>query len=212
VQGDVRKNVSGGTGISTKFLFVCCLAFVTICAGTSGRQAPAAKDSAKDEGKSEAHDKVETRNNAASLLADLFHEEKNVDKILIIKHNSESFSQLVKAISKTAADGEGKLEELAKDDKTLNLHALELPPGEKATRAAISKTKEKEMVFTSGETFRLNLMLSQTDALDYGSHLAKIAAENSSSPEQRREFHALDVKLNNLFHRVVARIRAQPAK
>jgi hypothetical protein len=207
------RNILGtGTGISAKFLLVLCLGVFTICAGASGWPAPQAKDSAKDADKSDEHNKIETRNNAASLLTDLFHEEKNVDKILIIKHNSAAFGQLVKSISKTAADGENKLEELAKNDKTLNLHALELPPGEKATRAAISKTKEHEMLFSTGETFQLNLLLSQTDALDYGSHLAKIAAENSSSPEQQKEFHALDVALKNLFDRVVARIRALPAK
>jgi len=190
----------------TKFILVCCLAVATVCAGASGRQSAGPKEG------SDASNKVEVRNNAASLLADLFHEEKNVDKVLIIKHNSKALGELMKAISTTAGDGERKLEELAKGDKTLNLHALELPPGEKATRAAISKTKEHEILFTSGETFELNLLLSQTDALDYASHLAKIAAENSSSPEQQREFHALDVALHNLFHRVVARIRALPGK
>jgi hypothetical protein len=190
----------------TKFVLVFSLALVSVCAGATGRQAAGAKES------SDTPNKVDVRNNAASLLADLFREEKNVDKVLLIKHNSKELGELMKAISKTAGDGEKKLEELAKDDKTLNLHALELPPGEKATRAAISKTKEHELLFASGETFELNLLLSQTDALDYASHLAKIAAENSSSPEQQREFHALDVALHNLFHRVVARIRALPGK
>jgi hypothetical protein len=189
-----------------KFVLLSCLAVAVTCAGASRNQSVGAKESP------DASNKVEVRNNAASLLADLFHDEKNVDKILLIKHNSKELGELMKSISKTAGDGEKKLDELTKADKTLNLHALELPPGEKATRAAISKTKEHELLFTSGETFELNLLLSQTDALDYGSHLAKIAAENSSSPEQQREFHALDVTLHNLFHRVVARVRALPGK
>ncbi|MGB6544317.1 MAG: hypothetical protein WBE97_01725 [Candidatus Acidiferrales bacterium] len=101
---------------------------------------------------------------------------------------------------------------MAKDDKSLNLHALQLPPGEVATRAAIQKTKEHEILFSSGQKFEINLLLSQTDALDYGSHLAKIAAENSTSPEQEKKFHSLDVALNALFVRAVARIRALPTK
>jgi hypothetical protein len=104
------------------------------------------------------------------------------------------------------------LETLAKNDPTLNLHALQLPPGEIATRAAISKTKEHELIFSSGEKFELNLLLTQTNALDYASHLAKIAAENSSSPEQQKIFHAFDVALNNLFQQVVAKLRALPGK
>jgi hypothetical protein len=201
----MKDNSESRTRTPIKFIFVCSLALAIVCAAETVPRAGAADDS-KDA------NKTEVRNNAASLLADLFHEEKEVDKVLIIKHNSAAFGELIKSISKTAADGENKLEELAKNDKTLNLHALELPPGEKATRAAISKTKEHEMLFSTGETFRLNLLLSQTDALDYGSHLAKIAAENSSSPEQQKGFHALDVALKNLFNRVVQRIRALPAK
>ncbi|HEY4839738.1 MAG TPA: hypothetical protein VIH72_14075 [Candidatus Acidoferrales bacterium] len=201
----MKENAGSETKTPIRFFFVSCVALAMACTGAGVPQAAAADDS-KDV------DKTEVRNNAASLLADLFHEEKNVDKVLIIKHNSAAFGDLIKSISKTASDGEAKLEALAKDDKTLNLHALELPPGEKATREAISKTKEHEMLFSTGETFGLNLLLSQTDALDYGSHLAKIAAENSSSPEQEKEFHALDVALKNLFNRVVARIRALPGK
>jgi hypothetical protein len=156
--------------------------------------------------------KIEVRNNAASLLSDLLSDEKSVSKLLIIKHNSAELGRLIKAISKTANDGAEQLEALAKNDKTLNLHALQLPPGEMATRAAMSKTREHELLFSSGQKFELNLLLTQTTALDYGSHLAKIAADNSSSPEQQRRFHSLDVALNTLFQQVVAKLRALPGK
>ena len=77
---------------------------------------------------------IAVRNNAASLLADLLGDEKNVSKILIIKSNSDELGKLMKAISKTADDGKDQLEALAKADSTLNLNALQLPPGEIATR------------------------------------------------------------------------------
>jgi hypothetical protein len=157
--------------------------------------------------------KVAIRNNAASLLADLLVDEKNVSKILIIKSNSDELGKLVKAISKTAEDGKDELGALAKTDPTLNLHALQLPPGEMATRAAISKTYEHDLLLTpGGEKFELTLLLSQTNALNYGSHLAKVAADNSSSPEQGRKFHALEVALNALYEQVVAKLRALPGK
>lgn len=156
--------------------------------------------------------KIELRNNAASLLADLLDDEKNVSKVLIIKRNSTALGELIKAISKTTGDGEKQLETLAKNDPTLNLKALQLPPGEKATRDAVSKTKEHELLFSSGENFEFDLLLTQTEALSYGSHLAKIAAENSPLPEQAREFHALDLALNDLFNQVVAKMRALPSK
>jgi hypothetical protein len=104
------------------------------------------------------------------------------------------------------------LETLAKNDTTLNLHALRLPPGETATRAAISKTKEHELLFSSGEKFELPLLLTQTDASDYGSHPAKIAAENSSSPEQQRKFQSLDVALNALLRQIIAKLGVFPGE
>jgi hypothetical protein len=171
---------------SREALFMFCLAAGLFC-GHANAQKSAPPNAAPDKSK------IEVRNNAASLLADLLGDEKNVSKILIIKRNSAELGRLIKAISKTADDGAEQLEALAKNDTTLNLHALQLPPGEIATRAAMSKTKEHELIFSSGEKFELNLLLTQTEALDYGSHLAKIAAENSSSPEQQRKFHSLDV-------------------
>jgi hypothetical protein len=182
-----------------------CLAGGLFC-GYANAQKPAAPNAAPDKSK------IEVRNNAVSLLADLLGNEKNVSKILIIKHSSAEIGRLIKAISKTAGDGAEQLESLAKNDPTLNLHALQLPSGEIATRAAMSKTMEHELLFTSGEKFELHLLLTQTTALDYGSHLAKIASENSSSPEQQRKFHSLEVALNALLQQVVAKLRALPGK
>lgn len=193
----------------TKNLLIFTVAAGMCCAAAKA-QAPGVATKSDDTSKDA--NKIELRNNAASLLDDLLGSEKDVSKILIIKHRPPRVSRVIKAISKTAGDGQDQLEAMAKDDKTLNLHALQLPPGEVATRDAIRKTKEHELLFSWGAKFDMSLLLSQTDALDYGSHLAKIAAENSTSPEQERKFHALGVSLSALYQRVVADIRAVPAK
>jgi hypothetical protein len=155
---------------------------------------------------------LQMRNNSASLLYDLLGDEKNVGKVLIIKGNREALHSLIKDISVTTGDGAQWLEQLAKTDPTLNLHAIELPPGEKATRAAIARTEEKELLFSSGENFEFSLLLTQADALSYGWHLAKIAAENSSQPEQVHEFDSLSVAMQDLYKQVVALMRSPPAK
>ncbi len=152
------------------------------------------------------------RNNSVSLLYDLLGDEKNVSKVLLIKGSREAMHSLIEAISATTGDGAKQLEQLAKADPTLNLHAIELPPGEKATRGAITKTEEKELLFSSGENFEFTLLLTQADALSYGWHLAKIAAENSADPAQIREFDSLNVALQNLYQQVVALMRSPPAK
>lgn len=151
--------------------------------------------------------KLETRNNAASLLYELFGNEKNVSKILIIKSNSESLGRLIKAISEQSADYHKQLERLASNDVDLNLSAIELPPGEKAARAAVAKTKEHELLFSSGKEFEFNLLLTQSEALSYGGHLALIAAENSSQPEEVHMFTTMSQTLNRLHDQVILQMR-----
>ncbi|HEX3889823.1 MAG TPA: hypothetical protein VHX90_03140 [Verrucomicrobiae bacterium] len=155
-------------------------------------------------------EKLQMRNNSVSLLYDLLGNEKNVSKVLIIKGSREELHSLIKAISATAGIATKQLDQLAEKDATLNLRALELPAGEKATRDAISKTKEKELLFSSGENFEFTLLLTQADALSYGWHLAKIAAENSTQPEQVQEFDSVSEAMQGLYKQVVALMRSPP--
>jgi hypothetical protein len=153
-----------------------------------------------------ADEKLETRNNAASLLYDLLGNEKNVSKILIVKSNSESLGRLIKAISEQSADYQKQLDWLASNDVNLNLHVLELPPGEKAARAAVAKTKEHELLFSSGKEFEFNLLLTQAEALSYGGHLAFIAAKNSSQPEEVHNFTMMSQTMNQLRDQVIVQM------
>jgi hypothetical protein len=156
--------------------------------------------------------KLEVRNNAVSLLYDLTQDEKNVSKVLIIKRNSKELGELIKAISKMSGDAGKQLEQMAKEDPAVRLHALELPAGEKATRGSIAKTKEHELLFSSGENFQFQLLLTQTDALSYGWHLAGIAAANSESPEEVRAFKDISGAMENLYNQVITMLRAEARK
>ena len=156
--------------------------------------------------------KLETRNNAVSLLYDLTQDEKNVNKVLIIKSNTKELGDLIDAIALTCGDSGKRLEQMAKDDPALNLHALELPAGEKATRASIARTKEHELLFSSGENFQFELLLTQTDALSYGWHLAKIAAGNSTRLEEVKAFTEMSVAMENLYEQVVTMLKTEARK
>lgn len=149
----MRKSQIGSSRLLAKGSAFCVTA-VLFC-GYANAQKPPSKATPD-------RSKIAIRNNAASLLVDLLGDEKNVSKILIIKSNSDELGKLMKAISKTAEDGKDQLETLAKDDSTLNLHDLQLPPGEMATRAVISKTYEHDLLLTpGGEKFELTLLLGK---------------------------------------------------
>ena len=106
-----------------------------------------------------------------------------------------------------ASDSEKRLESLASNNPDLNLHAVELPQGEKATRDAVAKTEENELLFSFGKKFEFNLLLTQAQALNYGWHLAKIAADNSSRPEEIQEFKAISEAMKKLYDQVTTQMR-----
>ena len=160
----------------------------------------------------EAAKKLALRNNAASLLDQLLSDEKGAHYILLIKGHREELQQLIKKISVTADAGANELAVMAKNDPALNLHALDLPVGEKATRAAIESTKEHELLFATGADFEFTLLLTQADALSYGWHLAQIAADNSADPAEAKAFTALSDSLQDLYKQTIALMRSPPAK
>ena len=131
---------------------------------------------------------MEVRNNAASLLYDLLGDEKNVSKLLIIKPDRRELHDVIKNVSSTADAARKSIERLAREDTTLNLKASVLPPGEKATRESESKARAKELLRASGAEFEFKLLLTQAEALAYATHLAKVAAENESSPDRAKVF------------------------
>jgi hypothetical protein len=190
----IQKNLLAGMSHGIRLLLVASI----FCGCTQTKHL--------ESGQGPADKKLETRNNAASLLYDLLGNEKNVSKILIVKSNSESLGRLIKAISEQSADYQKQLDGLAGNDVNLNLHVLELPPGEKAARAAAAKTDEHELLFSSGKEFEFNLLFTQAEALSYGGHLAFIAAENSSQPEEVHIFTMMSKTMNQLHDQVIVQM------
>ena len=148
------------------------------------------------------------RNNAVSLLYELVGNEKNVSKVLLIKHASADLGRLIHGISLTAGDIANRLDQMAAADPELKLYALRLPAGEKATRDAIAKTEEHELLFSSGNNFQFQLLLTQADALSYGWHLAKMAADNSKQPAEIRAFTEMSGAMEDLYQQVVGMLKA----
>ena len=102
-----------------------------------------------------------------------------------IKSEHPDVKNLVKRIATTSGTGARLLEEFAKDDPSIRLDDIRLPPGELATRDAIASTKEKELLSQTGDDFELTLLLTQTEALSYAWHLAEVTGENEPEPDTR---------------------------
>jgi hypothetical protein len=150
-----------------------------------------------------------TRNNCYSLLHQLLNDQKNVSLLRFIKREQDEVKSLVKQIATKSAAGAKLLEEFAKHDPSISLDNIGLPPGEAATREAIASTKKKELLGQTGDEFELTLLLTQTEALSYASHLAKVAGQNESNPERARALAGLSEEMQNLNHEVFTLLRSK---
>ncbi len=148
-----------------------------------------------------------TRNNAIALLDDLLNDEKNLSKLLIIKRNSRELKRLVVNISDTAGDGAKMLSALSRQDPAIDFKLIGLPPGERETRRAIAKTKQHLLLHTKEAEFEFQLLLTQSEALNYGAHLALVASENEPRATEARELSKLSTRLQQLHEQVLEMLR-----
>ena len=145
-----------------------------------------------------------TRNNCYSLLYDLLGDEKDVSKLRFIKHEESDVKQLLNKISQAAREGHTQLEAFAKQDRALNLQVQALPAGESATRKDIAAAEQHQLLHESGAKLELDLLLTQTDALRYGAHLAKVAGQNDFNSTRAQYLANLSRQMESLHDETVA--------
>jgi hypothetical protein len=150
-----------------------------------------------------------TRNICYSLLHQLLDDEKDVSMLRFIKAEHADVKNLVKRIATASGTGATLLEKFARDDPSIRLDDIRLPPGELATRDAIASSKQKELLGQTGDTFELTLLLTQTEALSYAWHLAKVAGENEPQPDRARALAGVSKDMENFYHEVFALLLSQ---
>jgi len=149
-------------------------------------------------------DAQSTRNNGYSLLHQLLDEQKDVSMLRFIKREHTDVKNLTKKIATASGAGSKLLEDFAKHEPSINLDDTQLPPGETATRAAITAAKKKELLGYTGDAFELALLLSQAEALSYAWHLAKVTGENEPQPDRARALAGVSEDMKNLYQEVFA--------
>jgi len=136
------------------------------------------------------------------LLHQLLGEQKDVSLLHFIKREHSDVKNLMKKIAVKSSAGAKLLEEFARHDPSVRLDDLRLPPGEAATREAIASTEKKELLGQTGDGFELALLLTQTQALSYAWHLAKVAGEHESQPDRARALSGVGEDMKNLYGEV----------
>ena len=180
--------------MNTKIILPLLAAMLSVACVLTGCQSPKAR--------SPSGTSASTRNNCYSLLHQLLDEQKDVSILRFIKREHSDVKNLIKKIAANSAVGAKLLEEFARHDPSIDLDDIRLPPGEAATREAIASTKQKELLGQTGDEFELSLLLTQTEALSYACHLAKVAGQNETQPEHARALAGMSEDMENLYHEV----------
>jgi hypothetical protein len=94
-------------------------------------------------------------------------------------------------------------------DSTINLKAQYLPAGEIAVRKAIADTKKKVLLKPFNPRFEFHLLLTQTEALSYGWHLAEVAASHEPDPRRSSGLRTLSQTLKILYDEAVSLLAAR---
>jgi hypothetical protein len=179
--------------VTTKIVLPLLAAMLSVACFVTGCQSPKVRSPS---GSSAAQSR---RNNCYSLLHQLLDDQKNVSILRFIKREQEDVKNLVKKIAAASGAGSKLLEELARHDPSINLDDIRLPPGEAATREAIASSRKKELLGQTGDEFELTLLLTQTEALSYAWHLAKVAGEDESQPDRARVLAGVSEDMKNLY-------------
>jgi hypothetical protein len=143
------------------------------------------------------------RNQGYSLLYKLLSDEKDISKILIIKKEQSDVGDLIKKIAQATGEAAKQIENLSKADPHLHLNMEGLPAAEKETRDLISKTRAKELITKSGEKFELRILLTQSEALTYGAHLAVVVQSHETDPQRRKFLGDTSQRLQELHQAVI---------
>jgi hypothetical protein len=150
---------------------------------------------------------VALRNNAASLLYDLLGDERNVNKLLLIKRESPELRGLITTIASVCAGAQNRLDREAQSDPTLSLKSTDLPPGEDAMRKAESKARASLLLRSGGADFEFHLLFSQAQALGYAEQLALVASRDKSVPGTAEALANISEQMKILHQQVIAMLR-----
>lgn len=143
------------------------------------------------------------RNQGYGLFYKLMADESNVSKLLLIKKEQKDLGDLLRKISEVTGDIAKDLEKLSKADGELHLNFDGLPTVEKETRELIGKTRAKELIAKGGEKFELRILLTQSEALTYGAHLAAAIQKHESNPARQKFLGAVSQRLQELHQAVI---------
>jgi hypothetical protein len=142
------------------------------------------------------------------LLHHLLDDEASLPILLDLKHAPREIQDFAKEISLTAKGDMAILEKIRDANSIVSWDKNPLPKFEQDVRTSIADEKQHQLLFgTSNGDFVRALLVSQAEASNYASNIAKVLAQHlKEDPDQQRDlsriserWHALNVKTFQLL-------------
>lgn len=140
------------------------------------------------------------------LLYSTIDDESKVDQVLVLKNPEPPVAELLKSIGEFARNAKTQLEAFATQDASIFLDDSGLPEVEVRTRASISAATSRQIIFSGGKTFELQILLTQHQALNYISHLAGTLSAQDTIETRKQYFTQLAKEASDLHDRVIAQL------
>jgi hypothetical protein len=126
------------------------------------------------------------RNEGYSLLHKLMSDESQVGQIFVLKHADPDVGTIVKSIGAAAQIAKQRLDDFAKADNMIEFDVSDLPAVEQESRDATASVDTHELLFSNGDTFELNLLFTQAQAMTYASQLSKSLASHEDDATRKQ--------------------------
>jgi len=167
----------------------------------------AGRDDSKSQASSTQLSANSTNSHGYALLYGLVKDEKDVSKLRFIKRERSELKSLLQEIAQVNHGACSTIEAFAKTNHAMNIKDQGLPSAEVQARQAISKFKENAILHSKDKDLEIQLLLSQNEALTYGSHLAGVIAATEPDPKQKEFLQGLAASLLTLQGKVVGLLR-----
>ena len=148
--------------------------------------------SAKGSDASERQDKL---NGGYYLLHKLCDDEAQLPMLAFIKTTPPEIVSYVDRVAKTAKESMASLEEMQDHDRAIRFDENPLPPIERDVRESIHDVKQHQLLFgTTDAAFVRALLVSQIEASNYASNIAKVLAEQETNPARVKALQRIAAK------------------
>lgn len=117
-------------------------------------------------------------NDGYSQFYSFCEEESHLSLLLWVKTAPPGIADYARHVSATASDDMVILKKFATDDADLRLDKVSLSPFEQDVRKSMATDRQKQLLWgSSGAGFSQAVRMTQSEATNYGLHVAKVLAE-----------------------------------